>query len=134
MNTVPATRPNHVRVIWLAVALALVAALAYVLIALDFLGIGDLKMGPDGDVIIYVAAGSYLLGGLLILVRRRWLWIIGALINALVMLFFFKLYQERPAVMFSPGGIITKIPQLLLEVALIYLIATDWLGSRKSGG
>jgi hypothetical protein len=133
MNAIPSTNQNYVRIIWLAVVLALVAAIAYVLIAVDLLGIGDLKMESDGDAIVYVAAGGYLLGGLLILVRRRWLWIIGALINALVMLFFFKLYQARPAVMFSPGGIVTKIPQLLLEVALIYLIITDWLRSHKSG-
>ena len=134
MNTVQATKLNSARIVWLAVALALIAALAYVLIAVDLLGIGDLKMGADGDVIIYVAAGGYLLGGLLILMRRRWLWIIGALINALIMLFFFKLYQARPSVMFSPGGIVTKIPQLLLEAALIYLIITNRLGARRAGG
>jgi hypothetical protein len=44
---------------WLAVFLALVAALAYVLIVLDILGVGDLEMAADGDVIVYVAAGSY---------------------------------------------------------------------------
>lgn len=133
MKAIQSTNHTVIRVMWLAVALALAAALAYVMIALDLLGIGDLKMGADGDVIIYVAAGCYLLGGLLILVRRRWLWIIGAAINALVMLFFFNMYQNRPAVMFSAGGIVTKAPQLLLEAALIYLIVTDWLGSRKSG-
>lgn len=131
MNAIQLTKPNYVRGMWLAVALALMSALAYVLIALDLLGIGDLQMGSDGDVIIYVAAGCYLLGGLLILIRRSWLWIIGALINALVMLFFFKLYQGRPSVMFSPGGIVTKIPQLLLEVTLIYLIVSDWLRARR---
>jgi hypothetical protein len=116
---------------WLAVALALVAAVAYVLIALDQLGVGDLEMAGDGDVIIYAAATCYLLGGLLILARRRWVWIIGALINALVMLFFFRLYQDRPAIMFSPGGLVTKIPQLLLEAMLLYLIITDWMRSRR---
>lgn len=130
MNAIQSTKPNYVRAMSLAVTLALVSALAYVLIALDLLGIGDLQMGSDGDVIIYVAAGCYLLGGLLILARRSWLWIIGGVINALVMLFFFKLYQNRPAVMFSPGGIITKIPQLLLEVTLVYLIVSDWLRAR----
>lgn len=132
MNAIRPANHKYERLMWLAVALALFSALAYVLIAWDLLGIGDLQMAADGDVIIYVAATGYLLGGLLILVRRRWLWIIGAVINALVMLFFFRLYQDRPIVMFSPGGIITKVPQLLLEATLIYLIVTDWLKARRT--
>jgi hypothetical protein len=131
MNAVQTTKPNEVRVMWLAVGLAFFSALAYVMIVWDILGVGDLQMAADGDVIVYIAAGGYLLGGLLILLRRNWLWIIGALINALVMLFFFKLYQNRPAVMFSPGGLVTKIPQLLLEATLIYLIVSDWMGARR---
>jgi hypothetical protein len=132
MKTVQPTKQNDVRVMmWLAVGLALVAAVAYVLIVLDQLGVGDLEMAEDGDVIIYVAAGCYLLGGLMILLHRRWLWIIGAVINILVMMFFFRLYQDRPAVMFSPGGLVTKIPQLLLEATLVYLIITDWMRSRR---
>ena len=130
MNTVKSTKSVHVRFIWLAVALAAITALTYMMITWDILGVGDLEMAQDGDVIVYVAAGCYLLGGLLILVRRRWLWIIGAAINTLVMFFFFNMYQDQPAVMFSPGGIATKVPQLLLEVALIYLIVIDWLHSR----
>ena len=64
-------------------------------------------------------------------VRRPWLWIIGAVINALVMLLFFRLYQDHPAVMFSPGGIVTKIGPLLVEATLIYLIVTDWVHARS---
>jgi hypothetical protein len=132
MKAIPSTKLDQVRLVWLAVALALVAALAYLLIVWKILGVGDLQMAADGDAIVYVAAGGYLLGGLLILVRRRWLWIIGAVSNALVMLFFFRLYQDYPSVMFSPGGIITKVPQLLLEATLIYLIVTDWLNARRA--
>jgi hypothetical protein len=116
---------------WLSVTLSFVSAFAYLLIVWKTLGVGDLQTAADGDVIVYVAAGGYLLGGLLILVRRRWLWIIGAVINALVILFFFRLYQDRPAVIFSPGGIVTKAAQLLLEATLIYLIVTDWLNERR---
>ena len=56
----------------------------------------------------------------------------GAVINALVILFFFSMYQERPAVLLSPGGIVSKAAQILLEVGLIYLIVTDWLRSRRN--
>jgi hypothetical protein len=44
----------------------------------------------------------------------------------MVILFFFSMYQNRPAVMFSPGGLVSKIAQILLEVALIYVIAVNW--------
>jgi hypothetical protein len=103
-NTVQQTHTNCVRVMWLAVALALIAALSYMMIQLGLLGVGDLQPGEGPAIIVYVAAGSYLLGGLLILIRRRWLWIVGAVINALVILFFVMAYLHRPAVMFSPGG------------------------------
>ena len=122
---------NRVRVLWLDVALAATAALTYVLIGLGVLAVGDLATAEAPAVIVYVAAGGYLLGGLLILARRRWLWIVGAVINALVLLFFAMAYQDRPAVMFSPGGVATKAAQLLLEVGLLYLIVSDWRRSRR---
>jgi hypothetical protein len=131
MSAVEQTSMNRVRVMWLAVALAVTAALAYVLIGFHMLAVGDLQTADRPDIIIYMAAGSYLLGGLLILLRRRWLWIVGAVINALVMLIFFSAYLERPAVLFSPGGLISKAAQLLLEAGLIYLILTDWRRSRR---
>jgi hypothetical protein len=121
---------HHVPIIALAVALALVAALAYMLIDLDILAIGDVQADEARSGIIYVAAASYFLGGLLILARNRWLWIAGAVMNALVILFFLQLYQNRPEVIVSPGGLVAKSAQLLLEVSLIYLIITDWRRSR----
>lgn len=111
---------------WIAVALALFAALAYVLIGVNVLAVGDLRMDERPAVIIYIAAGCYLLGGVLILFHRRWLWLFGAGINALVIVFFFQLYGARPAVMLSPGGLVSKITQILLEVALLYLITFNW--------
>lgn len=131
MNAVQSTYTNSKRAMWLALALAFITALTYILIALGVLGVGDLQMAEDGGAIVYVAAGGYLLGGLLILLRKRWLWIVGILINSLVVLFFFNLYKDRPTVLFSPGGLVSKIPQLLLELTLIYLIIVDWSRSRR---
>jgi hypothetical protein len=105
---------------------------AYVLIGLGALAVGDLAPTERPDAIIYVAAGSYLLGGLLIFARRRWLWIVGAVVNSLVILAFVLAYRDRPEVMFSPGGIVTKVPQLLLEMGLIYLIVADWLRAHRA--
>jgi hypothetical protein len=131
MNTLPPIKKNHTRILWAAVALALIAALSYILMALNVLGVGDLQMDEKPAAIIYVAAGCYLLGGLLILLRNRWLLVFGAFINAMVVLFFFNLYQGRPAVMFSSAGLVSKIAQILLEVALIYLIVTNWMRARR---
>src|SRR5688572_1066207 len=101
--------PRHrVRVLQLSVVLAVIAAASYVLIGRHVLAVGDLQTTEQPATIIYVAAGSYLLGGLLILLRRRWLWMVGAVINALVMLFFVTAYLDRPAVLFSPGGLLSK--------------------------
>lgn len=132
MIAVKRERGFHIPVMWLAVALALIAALSYVLIDLHVLAVGDLGADEMPSGIVYAAAGSYFLGGLLILLRRRWLWIIGALINALVMLIFVSAYLQRPAVMFSPGGLASKAVQLLLEVGLITLIVSDWRRARRS--
>lgn len=124
MNTLSHLRTQRVRAMWLAVLLAVLAAVSYLLIQFGVFGVGDLQPAEGPALIVYVAAGGYLLGGLLILVRRRWLWVVGAVINALVILFFVLGYQHRPAVMFSPGGVATKVAQLLLEGALLYLILT----------
>ena len=102
-----------------------------VLIGQHVLAVGDLQTDDQPATIIYVAAASYLLGGLLILLQRRWLWVAGALINAMVILIFISFYIERPAVMFSPGGLVSKVAQLLLEIGLIYLIVTDWRRIRR---
>jgi hypothetical protein len=115
-----------------AVALALIAAGTYILIDLDLLAIGDVKADEARSGIIYVAAASYLIGGLLILLRNRWLWVVGAIMNAFVIVFFLQLYRDRPDVMLSPGGFITKVSQFLLEVILLYLIVADWLRSRRA--
>jgi hypothetical protein len=129
MNTISSISKNHIRLLWTTVGLALFTALSYVLMAFNVLGVGDLQMDEKPAGIIFVAAGCYLLGGLLILLRNRWLLLFGAFINAMVILFFFSMYRGRPAVMFSPGGLVSKITQILLEVALLYVIAVFW---RKS--
>jgi hypothetical protein len=131
MNAFRSVNNNHVIIFWIAVALALLTALSYVLMAFNVLGVGDLQMAEKPAGIIFVAAGCYLLGGLLILLRNRWLLLFGAFINAMVILFFFNLYQDRPAVVFSPGGLASKIAQILLEVALLYVIAVNWKKSTN---
>jgi len=123
--------PNQRRILWIAVGLAIFTALAYMLIARNVLGVGDLQMDEKPAGIIYFAAGCYVVGGLLILLRKRWLLLFCAFVNAMVILFFFNLYRDRPAVIFSPGGLISKIAQILLEVALVYVIVLLWKSRKK---
>lgn len=125
MNTLLSNSSQR-RILWITVGLAIFTSLAYVLMAQNILGVGDLQMDEKPAGIIYFAAGCYLLGGLLIFLRNRWLLMFGAFINAMVILFFFNLYKNRPAVMLSPGGLISKAAQILLEVALIYVIIAIW--------
>jgi hypothetical protein len=115
------------KVMWLGLGLAALAALSYVLMAIGVLGAGDAE-GPP--FIVYTAATCYLVGGVLILTRRRGLWIAGAVINALILVFWFQAYQARPAVLLSSGGIVSKTAQVLLELCLLYLLLGDWLRRR----
>lgn len=117
------------RALWLAVGIALLAALSYVLIGLEVLGVGDLSASERPAGIIFAAAGGYALGGLLILLHRRWLWVIGAVVNAMVISIFLMGYLDRPAVLFSAGGLVSKGVQIVLECALLYLIVT---GARRA--
>jgi hypothetical protein len=135
MNAVQQKQTNTatVWVMWLATALALFAALSYLLIQVGLFGVGDLQTA-GAPAIPLLAAACYLIGGLLILVHRRWLWIVGAVINAFVMVIFLMAYLNRPLVMFSAGGSATKIAQVLLEVCLLNLIITDWRSAHHQVG
>ena len=117
---------NRVRVMWVGVVLAMITVLAYMLIGWNILAVGDLQVAERPAGIVYVAAACYLVGGFLILVGNRWLWVAGAVMNALVLLFFFQTYIDRPTVLLSVGGLVTKTAQLLLEICLLYLIVTAW--------
>ena len=104
--------------------LALLAALIYFLMGAGVLQPGDLQADDAPAGIAYFAGACYVVGGLLILARKRWLWVIGAVINALVIVMFIAAYTARPAVLFSVPGLATKAAQILLEIGLIYLIVT----------
>ena len=104
--------------------LAFIAAVFYILLASRVITASNLESKDWQHVLVYVAGGCYILGGLLILAKKRWLWITGLVMNTLVMAFFFVMYRNNPAVMLSLPGLGTKIPQIILEAGLIYLIAT----------
>jgi hypothetical protein len=102
--------------------LALIAALGYFLLGAGLIEAGNLGIENAPPAIAWVAGACYIVGGLLILLKKRWLWIIGAVINVLVIVFFYTRYVSNPGVIVSAPGLITKIAQILLEAGLIYLI------------
>jgi hypothetical protein len=104
--------------------LAFIAAIFYVLLAAGIITAPSLASKDWQRILIYVAGGCYILGGLLILAKKRWLWIIGLVMNTLVITMFFIMHSNNPAVILSLPGLGTKIPQIILEVGLVYLIAT----------
>ena len=104
--------------------LALLAALVYFLMGAGVPQPGDLQADDAPPGIAYFAGACYVVGGLLILTRKRWLWVIGAVINALVIVMFITAHAARPGVLFSVPGLATKVAQILLEIGLIYLIVT----------
>ena len=110
----PAARTVH-----LATLFAWIAALGYLLLAAGVLGTGGYQAEPGGEGIVIAAAACYAAGGLLVLLRRRWLWIVGAVLNAMVMAMFFGAYAGDPSILLSGGGLATKGAQLALEVALV---------------
>jgi hypothetical protein len=111
--------------------LAFIIAVFYVLLGAGIFTVPSLESKEWQRTLIYVAAGCYLLGGLLILARKRWLWIIGLVMNTLVLAFFFILYRNNPAVMLSLPALGTKIPQVILEAGLIYLSAAGHRMPKK---
>lgn len=106
----------------LAALFAWLTAAGYLMLALGWLGTGSYQPEPGGEAIVIAAASAYALGGALILLRRRWLWVVGAVLNALVMHMFFTAYASEPSVLLSSGGLVTKASQLALAATLLLLI------------
>jgi hypothetical protein len=103
-------------------ALALVAALGYLLMGVGVISPGDTGTGGGLPGFAWIMLGGYIVGGLLIFLQKRWLWITGVVINGIVVAGFIVMYIGKPSVMFSAPGLMTKIPQILLEAGLIYLL------------
>jgi hypothetical protein len=110
------------KIMFVSLALALIAALGYFLMDIGVIHPGDLtgESAPPG--FDWIMMGGYAVGGMLIFWKKRWLWIAGAAINALVVVMFIIMYLDQSDVMFSAPGLITKIAQILLEIGLVYLI------------
>ncbi len=113
-------------------ALAGLAALVYFLTGAGILQPGNLTPEEAPAAMGYASGIGYLIGGFLILLRKRWVWIIGGILNMMVIAMFFKLYSQRPDVLLSLPGVMTKSAQIVLEVGLISLIITHKPKTRNT--
>ncbi len=104
--------------------LALISALVYVFLILGIFTVGDMISDEGVPAYFYIVPAGYAIGGLLILLKKRWLLMIGAVLNFIPIVVFYAAYAGRPDVMLSAAGLISKIAQVLLEIGLIYLIVT----------
>ena len=117
---------------WVLVILELVAVLGYLLMGVGVITVPDNPLNDtssDNDAppgFDWIMFGGYLAGGLLILLKKRWLLITGAVLNAIPIIGFYAMRASRTDVMLSAPGLMTKIPQILLEIGLIY-----WLVKSK---
>ena len=122
------------RIMIACLVLALIAASGYILMAIGIIQPGNL-MSEDEPMpaFFYIIPAGYIIGGILIFRRRRWLWITGAAINGFGILVFYIGYINQPDVLWSAPGLITKIAQIPLEAGLIYLIITTKKARTDTG-
>jgi hypothetical protein len=106
-----------------AAALSAVIAAIYYLIGLGVLHVVEPRPGEPSLLFFGLPAGSaFLLGSLLlVLFDRRALWILGALLQVLVVLGYFAVAASRTP-SFEAWGITLRLIQIPLFVALVYLV------------
>lgn len=116
--------------ILICLLMAVLAGVFYLLIGIEVVRVPVLSPEEAPPVMAFIAGGCYILGGLLIVLRRRWLWIIGLVMNTMVMVIFFLIYSQKPEIILSFPGLATKIPEILLEFGLIYIITSFRIKSQ----
>jgi len=110
-----------------AAFLAAATATIYLLIGLSIVHVVEIPAGEDPNVQLYFglpAALAYAFGaGLLLVTDRRWLWVLGAVLQVMVIAMYLAVSTTRePA--FEGWGITLRVLQALLLGALLYLAVT----------
>jgi type IV secretory pathway TrbD component len=107
---------------WALVFLALAAALGYFLMGAGVIHAADLTLDDAPPGFTWIAGAFYVIAGLLLFLKKRWIYAAFPVINVLVIAVFIFMWTGRTDVLFSLPGLMTKIPQILLETGLIYLL------------
>ncbi len=101
--------------------LALVAAIGYFLMGAGVTHAADLTLTDAPPGFTWVAGAFYVICGLLVFINIRWLTITLLVINFIPIVAFYVMWAGRGDVLSSMPGLMTKIPQILLEAGLAYL-------------
>jgi hypothetical protein len=118
-NALASRAPLRRRIRHFAAAMAAVVSALYFLIGFQIVTVIE---PPDDQGAFALPAGiAFALGALVILaVDTRWVWIAGAIVQALIILMYFAVSSQRePA--FEEWGITIRVAQALLLAALGYL-------------
>jgi len=113
-------------VIWVCLILSVLAAFGYFLMGAGIIHAANLTLDDAPPGFTWIAGAFYVIAGLLLLLKKRWIHTAFAVINVLVVAVFIFMWAGRTDVLFSTPGLMTKIPQILLEIGLIY-----WLVKSK---
>lgn len=118
-NTMAALETSRRRLIrYSAATLSGVTALIYFMIGFNVVTVLD---GNEGQFFGIFAGLAYAFGVLLLLrLDRRELWIIGAILQIFVVFTYFNLASQRSP-SYEVWGILLRIPQLIILIALVYL-------------
>jgi hypothetical protein len=108
-------------IIWGTLAMALVAALAYILMGAGVLTPGNLDTGSGGGIAYLIGAAYFAMAACVVL-KWRAVRIVEAFIVLFTIVVFYGKYAGQPDVMWSAPGLITKIAQVLMLAGLLYLI------------
>lgn len=109
-------------VFWGCLALALITSLGYFLLGAGVTHAADLTPEDAPPAFAWIAGAFYLIAGLAAFLKPRRIKISLAIINLIPIVVFYIMWGNRPDVLFSVPGLMTKIPQILFEAGLLYLI------------
>ena len=107
--------------VWGSLTMALVSAVVYVLMGIGVMHSGNLT-GDSMPSFFFIIPLAYLLMGILLLSRWRWIRVVDAILVLFTIIVFYARYADQPDVMWSAPGLITKIAQVLMLAGLIYLL------------
>ncbi len=112
------------RLLYLTAALCALVAGLYFLIGFEVLSVLEPSTGQRAFGLI--AGSGYAVATLaLLVIRRRWLYITGALLQAFIIFQYFSLASARvPA--YEVWGLLIRLPQALIFLALLYLIFSSF--------
>ncbi len=106
--------------------LALANAVVYALIGAGVVAVSDASAGEAASLAAFgaVSAAAFVLGAVLLWATdRRWLWLLGALFQAFVIVAYLGVAPQRTPP-YEPWGVALKLAQVLLLVMLAYLAVT----------